>query len=236
MEGLGGGGAGGAAAGLGHEVDAGGEVGGGGAKAVAEMLGGDLLPLPVHAGGAGVVDLHAVHADVPFAGGGVAGDDAGQGDEAAAILRPRLQDGQLEKVDLVAGVDDLLAGGIAGGDDPGEEAADLRQHRQHLQLVHHAGGGLGVEQGADAVGDTVERIDVEGELHAGLGAELIHEDTGAGMTFDVLEEQGGSAGPGRAAAELGGAVGDLGHLEDRVDRLRDALEFPCLVELADEGT
>ena len=37
---------------------------GGGAEAVTHMFRGDLLALPVHAGGLAVVDLHAVHADV----------------------------------------------------------------------------------------------------------------------------------------------------------------------------
>jgi hypothetical protein len=42
----------------------------GGAEAVAQVLGGVLLALPVHAGGLAVVDLHAVHADVALAGFG----------------------------------------------------------------------------------------------------------------------------------------------------------------------
>ncbi len=65
------------------------------AQQFAEVFGGDLLPLPVHAGGARVVDLHAVHAHVALAGAGIARDDAGQGDEAAAVLRPALQGGKL---------------------------------------------------------------------------------------------------------------------------------------------
>ena len=55
----------------------------------------DFLQLPVHAGGAVVVDLHAIHADVALAGVGVFGDDAGQGDEAAAVERPAFEDGQI---------------------------------------------------------------------------------------------------------------------------------------------
>ena len=60
---------GGAAGGLGHEVDTGCGVGRmAGAEAVAHVLGGYLLALPVHAGGLAVVDLHAVHAYVALAG------------------------------------------------------------------------------------------------------------------------------------------------------------------------
>ena len=36
-------------------------------RVVAEVFGGVLLALPVHAGGLAVVDLHAVHADVALA-------------------------------------------------------------------------------------------------------------------------------------------------------------------------
>ncbi len=66
-------------------------------SALAIVFGADFLALPVHAGGALVVDLHAIHADVALAGLGIAGDDAGQGDEAAGILRPALQDGEIER-------------------------------------------------------------------------------------------------------------------------------------------
>src|SRR5580658_6661417 len=62
------------------------------------MLGGVFLALPVHAGGLAVVDLHAVHADVALAGAGVAGDDAGEGDEAASVLRPGLEDGSSRRL------------------------------------------------------------------------------------------------------------------------------------------
>jgi hypothetical protein len=78
------------------------------------VLGGDLLALPVHAGGLAVVDLHAVHADVALAGARVAGDDAGQGDEAAAVVGPALEDGELVEVEVVA-EDDFFAGGVFGG-------------------------------------------------------------------------------------------------------------------------
>jgi len=55
----------------------------------------DLLELPVHAGSAVVVNLDAIHADVAFAGVGVFRDDAGEGDEAAAVEGPALEDGQV---------------------------------------------------------------------------------------------------------------------------------------------
>ena len=58
----------------------------------------DLLELPVHAGGAVVVNLDAIHAHVAFAGVGVLGDDARQRDETAAIERPAFLNGKIERV------------------------------------------------------------------------------------------------------------------------------------------
>ena len=57
----------------------------------------DLLQLPVHAGGAVVVNLDAIHADVALAGVGVFGDDAGQRDETSAVQRPAFLDGEVEQ-------------------------------------------------------------------------------------------------------------------------------------------
>ena len=59
--------------------------------------------------------------------------------------------------------------------------------------------GVRAGKGADAVGDVVERVDFEGELHAALGAELVHQDAGAGVAGDVFEEEGGAAGVLRGA-------------------------------------
>ena len=67
------------------------------------MLGGDLLPLPVHAGGLAVVDLHAIHADVALAGARVARVHAGQRDEAAAVVRPALENREKIEIEVVRG-------------------------------------------------------------------------------------------------------------------------------------
>jgi len=82
------------------------------------MLGGDFLALPVGAGGFGVVDLEAVHAEISFASFWIARCDAGQGDEAAGVLRPALQDGEIEERKIVV-ADDFFTG--SGGNGLGEE-------------------------------------------------------------------------------------------------------------------
>ena len=229
-----GGGGSGAAGGKGQEVDGGGLAVGGGAEAVAELLGGVLLALPVHAGGVAVVDLHAVHADVALAGFLVLGDDAGESDEGASVLRPGGKDGQLAEVDGIAFQDDLFAGGVGAVDDLGEEAADFGEGGQELQFVHEADGRGWGEQRSDAVGDLIKRVGVVGQLHAALGAELVHQDAGSGIVHDVLKEQRGAAGAAFCrGGQLGGAVGDLGHFEVGRDGLSHGGQLAGAVEASD---
>ena len=57
----------------------------------------DFLELPVHAGGAVIVNLDAIHADVALAGVGVFGDDAREGDEAAAVQGPALLNRKIQQ-------------------------------------------------------------------------------------------------------------------------------------------
>ena len=80
--------------------------------------------------------------------------------------------GKVEQREIVV-LDDLLA--RAAGDLLGEEFAHLGQHGQHLDFVEQALRGLDVHELRNAVGDFVERIDVERQLHAALGAELVDE-------------------------------------------------------------
>ena len=182
---------------LGHGRDASGEriFGGVGCRSLAQgfaiVLGGDLLPLPVHAGGLSVVNLHAVHADVALARARVAGDDAGEGDEAAAVMRPALEDGKVVEVEVVA-ANTFLAGGVFGADGFGEGAGERAQLREHFELVEKAFRGFQVHQRMNPFGDFVKPFDAESQRHAPLAAELIDEDLVAGMALDVLEEQGGT--------------------------------------------
>jgi len=51
----------------------------------------------VHAGGLGIVNLDAIHAEIAVAGVRVAGDDARQGDETATVQGPAFLDGEIEE-------------------------------------------------------------------------------------------------------------------------------------------
>ncbi len=90
------------------------------------MFGCYFLSLPVGAGGFCVVDLEGVHAEISFSGFGVAGDDAGEGDEAAGILWPALQDGEIEEREIIV-LDDFFAG--AGGNGFREKFSGFGQER-----------------------------------------------------------------------------------------------------------
>ena len=77
--------------------------------------------------------------------------------------------------------------------------------------------GLYVHELADAVGDFVECVDFEGEIHAAGGAELIDQDLRAGMAFDVLEEQRGPPGVDAGSIIFADAIGDFGDFENGID-------------------
>ncbi len=76
----------------------------------------------------------------------------------------------------------------------GKELAHLGEHGQHLDFVEEALRRLHVHELADAVGDFVECVDFESEIHAAGGAELVDQNLRAGMALDVLEEQRRAAG------------------------------------------
>ncbi len=162
-------------------------------RAFAIVLGGNFLPLPVHAGGLAVVDLHAIHADVALAGARVARVHAGQRDEAAAIVGPALEDGECVEIEVFA-ENDFFAGRVFGADGFGKGAGERAELRQHFELVEEAFGSFDVHQASDALGDFVEIVDAESESHAALAAELVDEHLVAGMAFDVFKEQRRTAG------------------------------------------
>jgi hypothetical protein len=58
---------------------------------------GDFLQLPVHARGAVVVNLDAIHAELRSPVSGSRVTTHGQRDETSAIQRPAFQDGQIEQ-------------------------------------------------------------------------------------------------------------------------------------------
>jgi hypothetical protein len=206
-----------------------------------------FLSLPVRSSGFCVIDLEAVHAKITFSGFGVAGGDAGEGDEASGVLRPALQDGKVEEGEVVV-LDNFFAG--AGGDRLREESSGLGKERKHLQFIEEALRGLDVEKHLDTVGEFVEGVHAQGHLHAGFGAELVDEELVAGVTFYVLEEQGGAAWlyrfvvPTQAKRRLGwgtlfrgdsfaDSVCDLRDFKDGIDFGLNAFEFAGAIEGGD---
>ena len=156
------------------------------------MLGGNLLPLPVHAGRLAVVDLHAVHAHVALARFRVARNNAGQSDEAASVQRPALQDRKVEQVEVLR-EDDFLAGASFAAIVLGKNCR-LRPAWAASSTFQKALRRLHLHEGADAAGNFIQRIDLKGKLHAPLAAELVHQDAATGIAFDILEEQRRAAG------------------------------------------
>ena len=186
---------------------------------LAVVFGSYFLSLPVHACGSLVIDLHSVHSDIALTGFWIARYDARERDEAAGVFGPALQDGKFVEGEIVT-ADDFFA--RSAGNYFRKELPHLCKHGQHLYFVEEALRGFYVDELADAVGDFVEFVDFEREIHAARGAELVDEDLCAGMAFNVLEKQRWAAGRGRPASvivarHLGDAVSDLGDLENGID-------------------
>ena len=165
---------------------------------------------------------------------------AGQGDKAAAVMRPALEDGECIQVEAVA-QNDFLAARLFGAHSFWKHAGQRPELRQHLQLVEKAAlGRLDVDQAGDALGDLLDALHAERHGHAPLAAELVDEDLVAGMTFHVLEQQrrtagsevvrtsGGGSLPARSA--LRHPIGDLGDLQFRRDFLADPPQFAILLQ------
>ena len=127
----------------------------------------------------------------------------------------------------------LLARRVFRRDHLRKEAPNLGQFRQQLQLVHQRGRRLGMNQRTNPLCNRIQRIDLQRQLHAPLGAELVHQHLRAGKPRDVLEQQRRPACLCGALAQLGRAVGDLRHLQTRAHHLRYPLQFACLVQLLD---
>ena len=184
------------------------------------MFCGHLLALPVHAGSALVIHLHAIHANVSFSRSGITRDHTWQRNESSAILRPAFQNGKVEQREI-AFLDDLLTG--TRRDHFGEQLTHIRQHRKHLQLFEEAFRGLHVQQLADSSCDLIKRINAKRQLHPLLGAKLIDQELGARMSLQLLEEQSGAARSGNLRFRY--AVGNFSNFENWIYFCANALQF-----------
>ena len=181
----------------------------------------DLVRLPVHAGGAAVVHLHAVRADIAPAGLRVSADHEGQCDELSGVKRPALHHGQSVEVDVIPRQHHLLARGTphCPGLCPGE-ANNLAQclqfsaqaRRRALHQLEHL---------ADALRELVEVIDAKRPRHALPGAEDVDQRRHVVPGY-VLEQQ-------RWPAGLDDPVRDLSHLKLGVHRRADAAQVALLL-------
>jgi hypothetical protein len=223
----------------------------------ASVTGGDFLELPVHAGGLGIVNLDAVHADVAIAGVGVLGDDAGESDETAAVVGPAFQNGQVEEgrgccVLRVAcpglgdrwsirpgfgaggggieAVDDVLA--RAGADGFGLGVAEVEGGAEEFQGFAQAGGGLGLHESAEFGGGGIDGFGADAHGHATMGAESVDGDG----EWGELPIYGRFFDEERLAAigRLHFAIGEFGDFQFGGNGLRDALKLARLLERAEE--
>ena len=187
----------------------------------AVVLGAMLLRLPMHSGGARIEHLHAVTAHVALARFRILGDDHRPRDISAAVLGPALQDGKIEQRKTIR-PDHILAFAVAHG--LGKNGAKLGEFRKHFDLVENALRRLHVQNRRNSPRDLVQRIHLERQIHAPLGANQVRHRSKP-RAFCALEQQ-------RRAAPLDRAVRNLGDFQHRIDLGRNALELAFLFQLA----
>jgi hypothetical protein len=203
----------------------------------AEVTGAVVVHVPVHRGEARAEHLHAVHADVAFAGVRVARVDAAEGDVAAgactargdaalcrgvvedlaarevAVEGPALDDRELREVSLLILQHDLLTDAVLH--DLRRERRHLDQVRQPLHLLDERRRDLRLHELLHAVGQRVERLTAQRLVDPVVAAERVDRDRDVGP-LDVLKQQGFAAQRcGGVAVALLVAVGG-GGLADAV--------------------
>ena len=143
-----------------------------------------------------------------------------------------MQDRKIKQIESLA-ENHLFARRILGRNCLGEKLADFRQHGQHLELLEEALRRLDLHEGANPSGNVIQRIDLEGQLHAPLAAELVHQHAGSAIALHILEEQRRTTRRPTALAGFRNPVGDLSDLQDRINFFADAFELASLVKSLD---
>ena len=183
-----------------------------------------LVHVPVHARRLTVEKLHAVHAHIGDSRLGVDRMHHRQRHEAPAVARPALQYGQPTQIGLGSPPHGLLTGSAPPHPfrKPARRPSQQRQRPQLLAQRAFRSRRL-AQQGADGGGNIAEPLHPQRQRHAPVGTEQVHQHGKLGSR--PFEQQGPAT-----ARRLGHAVGNLGHLQHRIDRRGNAHQFSFAVE------
>ena len=182
-----------------------------------------LLRLPVHARGALVEHLHAIAADVALSRLRIFRNHHRPGDVAPAVLRPALQN---RKIDRARNPSSRTTSWhsplrtVFGKNDP-----ELGQLRQHLHFFEKSLRRLHVEKRVNALGDLIERVHFQRQIHAPLGAHQIRHRRESASPAAARK-----AAPARPAFTA--RSDNLRDFEDRIHFGRNALQLVLLFQLA----
>src|SRR5215813_4264361 len=143
------------------------------------------MNLPMHACSSFVVDLHAIHPAVAFAGLRVLGEHERHGDVAAAVFGPTVDDRQVKEREMSLFEYPFFAWPITGY--PGEHPAKIGKAREHLDLLDQALGRFDVHQLDNTLGYLGIIADAERQQHSLTAAERIDQYRNR-VTFDVFKQ------------------------------------------------
>ena len=186
--------------------------------------------MPVHARSVGVVDLQAVHAQIPLFAVGRLRENERKCDESAAVVRPAFQHGDFGKVDVFARFYDLLTR-RAASEFPGQNAGERERLFCQVPKVGKGFRRVCLRKLGDFSTRVGEPFDSESRRHAPVAAEKV-DRYGEGLSavvHHVFEKQSLAA-----VGLFRFGVGVFRDFNNRRNLVFYAHEFPRRVEHVDK--
>ena len=129
--------------------------------------------MPVHAGGAAVENLEAVHPDVAHAGLETAGENQRQGHERSGIFGPAVQYRQLPQIHVLSLENNLLAGRRLAAETPRKKTGYRKGRGQQSQHITKTARRRNFHQVAHTLAQLVQVFDPESHADASRTAKKI---------------------------------------------------------------
>ena len=192
------------------------------------MLCSVLLCLPMHPGRSLVIHLHAIHPDIAFPALRILREHQRERNKTTAVLRPALQNREIKQVDLPALVDHFFAIAILHAFR--KKCSQLRQFRQHLDLVENSLRRFGVQESADSPSYFIEFVHFKRHAHPLHASKRIHQQRIA-RTFRLFKQHCGSNAVRFAVRVARNPLRHFRNLQYRINLCAHVLQLPRLLQL-----
>src|SRR5260370_19804197 len=177
--------------------------------------------MPLHARGGIVIRLHAIHSYVSLPRLWIARKDQLERYEPAAILRPAFQNRKVEQVHVVPVTPHFLA--VSGLHRLREKRAQLRQLRQHLDLVEQSPWRLHIQKSSNPRRHLIESSHLKRQAHPPHAPKSVHQQRHP-RSPRFFKQQ-------RRTLCASHSLRELGYLQNRLHFPPNALHVPFLLQL-----